>query len=55
MIVRFVNRKNELSALEKLFEDGRAQLVIVYGRRKVGKTRLLQEFLKGKKGLYFYI
>jgi len=55
MIVRFVNRKNELSALEKLFEDSRAQLVIVYGRRRVGKTRLLQEFLKGKKGLYFYI
>jgi len=55
MIVRFVNRRNELSLLNALYESGKANLVIVCGRRRVGKTRLLLEFLKGKKGIYFYI
>lgn len=55
MIVTFVNRKDELSTLNTLFKSGKAHLVIVYGRRRVGKTRLLFEFLKGKNGLYFYV
>ncbi|MCX8189329.1 MAG: ATP-binding protein [Nitrososphaeria archaeon] len=55
MIVRFINRKDELSVLERLYNEKRPQLVIVYGRRRVGKTRLLLEFLKGKNGLYFYV
>lgn len=55
MIVTFVNRKDELSTLNALFESGKAHLVVVYGRRRVGKTRLLLEFSKGKNGLYFYV
>ncbi len=55
MIVTFVNRKEELSILNTLFESGKAHLVVVYGRRRVGKTRLLFEFLKEKSGLYFYV
>jgi len=55
MIVRFVNRREELSILNTLYEKGGANLVIVCGRRRVGKTRLLLEFLKGKNGIYFYI
>jgi len=55
MIVRFVDRKEELSTLDKLFKSGEAHLVVIYGRRRVGKTRLLLEFLKRKKGLYFYV
>lgn len=55
MIVRFVDRKDELSTLNRLFKGGEAHLVVVYGRRRVGKTRLLFEFLKGKRGLYFYV
>jgi len=55
MIVTFVNRKEELSILNTLFESGKAHLVVVYGRRRVGKTRLLIEFLKEKSGLYFYV
>jgi len=55
MIVTFVNRKEDLSILNTLFESGKAHLVVVYGRRRVGKTRLLIEFLKEKSGLYFYV
>jgi len=49
----FVNRKQELEFLERKWEEKRAQLIIIYGRRRVGKTTLLKEFLKEKKGVYF--
>jgi len=49
----FVNRKQELEFLERKWEEKRAQLIIIYGRRRVGKTMLLKEFLKEKKGVYF--
>jgi len=55
VIVKFVDRREELSILESLYESGKPQLVIVYGRRRVGKTRLLLEFLRGRDGLYFYV
>jgi len=55
MILHFVDRCEEIQALEELFSKGRAVLVLLYGRRRVGKTRLVQEFMKGKRGLYFYV
>ncbi|MEM2914103.1 MAG: hypothetical protein QXH91_01685 [Candidatus Bathyarchaeia archaeon] len=33
----------------------RLALVLLYGRRRVGKTSLVQEFMKDKRGLYFYV
>ncbi|HII60977.1 ATP-binding protein [Pyrococcus horikoshii] len=52
MIRKFVNRKRELETLEKLYEKG-ANLVVIYGRRRVGKTALLRKFLEEKRGIYF--
>ncbi|WP_048056155.1 ATP-binding protein [Pyrococcus sp. ST04] len=49
----FVNRKRELEFLERKWKEKGAQLIIIYGRRRIGKTMLLKEFLKGKKGVYF--
>ncbi len=51
---RFINRKKEMKFLEKIANSPRAELVIMYGRRRVGKTRLLNEFRKKtrKKVLY---
>jgi len=54
MIVKFVNRRWELETLKNLYQSGKSQLVIVYGWRRIGKTRLLLEFLTEFKGLYFY-
>jgi AAA+ ATPase superfamily predicted ATPase len=35
----FVDREEEeLSLLQKLYVSGRSQLVLIYGRRRVGKT-----------------
>ncbi|MDI9619989.1 MAG: hypothetical protein QFX33_04170 [Candidatus Nezhaarchaeota archaeon] len=47
MIVQFVDRRGELKLLEALHVGGRAALVLLYGRRRVGKTRLVQEFMRG--------
>ncbi|WP_297523532.1 ATP-binding protein [Thermococcus sp.] len=49
----FVNRKRELEFLERKWKEGGVQLVIIYGRRRVGKTTLLKEFLRGREGVYF--
>lgn len=50
---RFVGRKRELSALEQHFNTGRFEMVVVYGRRRLGKTMLLTEFAKDKRCLFF--
>ncbi|MEM3489057.1 MAG: ATP-binding protein [Nitrososphaerota archaeon] len=55
MIVQFVDRRDELQALNGLLNKKRAALVLLYGRRRVGKTRIIQEFMKDKRGLYFYV
>lgn len=49
----FVDREQELSALEAAYHRSCAELLIVYGRRRVGKTTLLAEFCKDKPAVYF--
>ena len=49
----FIGREKELDALEKLFKSGRFELVVIYGRRRVGKTALINHFIDDKKAIYF--
>lgn len=49
----FFNRQGELQRLEERYKEKKAQLLVVYGRRRVGKTELLREFARGKRHLYF--
>ena len=49
----FINRQQELSALERMFQSGIAQFFVLYGRRRVGKTELLLQFCKDKRSVYF--
>jgi len=51
--MKFINRKEELRLLEKEYARNRFSFVVIYGRRRVGKTRLIQEFMRDKQGLYF--
>jgi hypothetical protein len=53
MEIEFVNRKEELSFLNKKWEHNDPQLIIVYGKRRVGKTELCLHFAKDKPHLYF--
>ncbi|MFZ5909255.1 MAG: ATP-binding protein [Chloroflexota bacterium] len=49
----FVNRLAELALLEKHYQSGRAELFVLYGRRRVGKTELLAHFCAGKPHVFF--
>ncbi|MBI1927534.1 ATP-binding protein [Candidatus Poribacteria bacterium] len=49
----FINRKQELSALETRYHSGRSEFVVAYGRRRVGKTVLLKQFAHDKEHVYF--
>jgi AAA+ ATPase superfamily predicted ATPase len=49
----FVARNQELRSLQKLYEKEKFQFAVLYGRRRVGKTTLINEFCKGKKAVYF--
>jgi len=49
----FIGRETELKKLNKLYDTDEFQCCIIYGRRRVGKTRLIQEFIKDKKAIYF--
>jgi uncharacterized protein len=50
---RFVDRVSELRALEDLWQRDTAQLYVLYGRRRVGKTELLRAFCRDKRHVYF--
>ena len=49
----FLNREAELETLNREYYQSRFSFVVVYGRRRVGKTRLLLEFTRGKKSVMF--
>ncbi|RLF08706.1 MAG: ATP-binding protein [Thermoprotei archaeon] len=49
----FVDRYNELKFLEEKYREKRSQLIIVYGRRRIGKTELLLKFSQNKPHIYF--
>lgn len=50
---KFINRKNELNTLASEYGRKDASFVVVYGRRRVGKTALINEFCKNKKHIFF--
>lgn len=49
----FINRKAELEQLEQLHRTNTAQLFVLYGRRRVGKTELLRSFCADKPHIFF--
>lgn len=50
--MRFLNRQNEMGRLERLVARRSAGLVALWGRRRVGKTRLLVEWCRRHDGVY---
>lgn len=51
--MKFVDRQQELAILERAFKAPGFQFIPIYGRRRIGKTRLVQEFIKDKAAIYF--
>ena len=53
MNLKFINRELELLSLSEKFDSGKFELVILYGKRRVGKTFMLEKLLSESKGIYF--
>lgn len=51
--MKFVNRTQEIADLESLWSRPGAQMVVIYGRRRTGKTTLLSNFFQGKPHLFW--
>lgn len=49
----FIGRKKELKLLEDIWQTPGFQMPVIYGRRRVGKTRLLREFARDKPALFY--
>jgi AAA+ ATPase superfamily predicted ATPase len=51
--IMFVGRKTELEFLNKKYNKKGGQLIVLYGRRRVGKTELIREFAKNKQHIFY--
>jgi AAA+ ATPase superfamily predicted ATPase len=51
--MEFIDREKELAALEKAWRGKEAQLLVIYGKRRIGKTELIKHFMKDKPNVYF--
>lgn len=51
----FIGRKAELQFLEDKYRQKDGQLIVLYGRRRVGKTETLRQFCKGKPHIFFFL
>ena len=49
----FIDRKQEMETLQAEYERKGCSLVILYGRRRTGKTSLITEFIQDKNALFF--
>ncbi len=54
MFHQFLDRRRELDFLDKHHKSRGAEFIVIYGRRRIGKTELIQKFLKNKRSLYFF-
>ncbi len=50
----FIGREKELQFLENKYSASRGQLIVLYGRRRIGKTETLKEFCKNKPHVFFH-
>ncbi len=49
----FIGRKKELEFLEERYSSGKAELIVLYGRRRIGKTETLRKFCEGKECVFY--
>ena len=49
----FFGRQAQLDELNNAYASGKLEIAVVYGRRRTGKTALINEFIRDKKAIYF--
>lgn len=53
MILKFLDREEEISEVEEKCESNKSEFVVIYGRRRIGKTELIKKFIEEKRAFYF--
>ena len=53
MVAGFIGRRRELSVLNSFYNKDGFQMMVLYGRRRVGKSTLLQRFIEDKKAVFY--
>ena len=53
MVETFIGRKDELKKMNAMYKKNKFQMAVVYGRRRIGKTELINHFIEGKPSIYF--
>lgn len=51
--VMFVGRNRELKSLQDIYEKPGFGMTVIYGRRRIGKSTLIAEFIKDKKAIFY--
>ena len=51
----FIGRVREVAALDRLYESNKFEFAVIYGRRRVGKTALINHFIDDKESIYFMV
>ncbi len=51
-MVVFIDRDDEMRTLLERFDSNRPELIVIYGKRRVGKTELVKHVLGTRKGVY---
>lgn len=49
----FIGRDQELAALDRMYTSNKFEFAVIYGRRRIGKTALINRFIDNKKAIYF--
>ena len=49
----FIGRERELASLEEFYEKKGIGMMVIYGRRRIGKSTLITEFVKDKKTIFY--
>ena len=50
----FYGRVGELESLQDAYDSRTAEMAIIYGRRRIGKTALIQKFCEGKPAFFLH-
>ncbi len=51
--MKLVNRQQELKILDNAYKSKKAEFAVIYGRRRTGKTTLIEKFVENKNHIYF--
>ena len=51
----FIGREREMATLNHLYQSDKFEFVVIYGRRRVGKTALINQFIQDKEAIYYMV